>query len=638
MSVFYPGFVYYEEFIVLNSSGTAVDADTLPTVGINHNGNDDNGTWSDLTVAEVDAGRYSIRGTIPTSYVFGDIFNVVANITVSSVVTKQKVGLHTIGSLAQFYPDATLYYSNSGAAGDVLGINGTATNPINNEGDLATLLTASNFKRVHLCGNTNLTLTADHGSILYSGNVGFPAVIYVNGPSSMPSCFENLDIYVNSSNPCVFYGSFVNCFLSNGSESPMTFWYADGGILGNVKFASSSQTMLNNMCGNDFGSILDFNTTSSTIYAQNWSGDITLKTMSVSSNAHWYGSGIVTLDSTCTGGLFSFSGPIKVVDNSGGLVVINNMNPGVAAAYPDGRVHYDNNRGSSGTTLGVNGTITNPVSNWADALTLMLALNIKVLFCCEQSGIEVGATPVPIHILGSTGTSCFVSLGSLTDISNFTFENMVISGSGAAITNALPFAPTFTNCLLVDTLIFGVMNGGHLIGLTLSTSSDWAMTFNDVRSLRFFSEEAILDFNHFPNTLIFNDWQGDLIIYNMVDGCNIEIYGTGTVILASSCAGGSLNHNGFLNIIDNSGVVTITNVNTIQASLDTLLGLTGSNVGFRNPSYDDSGNCTQFDLCLYDTAANALTNDGETGLLHQFTTISTYSGSLLEAQSARKIS
>lgn len=57
-----------------------------------------------------------------------------------------------------------------------------------------------------------------------------------------------------------------------------------------------------------------------------------------------------------------------------------------------------------------------------------------------------------------------------------------------------------------------------------------------------------------------------------------------------------------------------------------MMGLLGLYSGLRNPTYT-SGNLTSYDLCLYDTAAHATTNDGATGLLHKYTVSNSYDGS-----------
>jgi hypothetical protein len=67
-------------FTTSNATGTASNADSLPTAKMSHN-NVDDGTVS-FTIANLDAGRYTIAATIPGGYAAGDVITV----TVISVI------------------------------------------------------------------------------------------------------------------------------------------------------------------------------------------------------------------------------------------------------------------------------------------------------------------------------------------------------------------------------------------------------------------------------------------------------------------------------------------------------------------------------------------------------------------------
>ncbi|MDQ3832235.1 MAG: hypothetical protein M3315_01100 [Actinomycetota bacterium] len=62
---------------------------------------------------------------------------------------------------------------------------------------------------------------------------------------------------------------------------------------------------------------------------------------------------------------------------------------------------------------------------------------------------------------------------------------------------------------------------------------------------------------------------------------------------------------------------------TILAEIN---GLLGKHTGIRNTVYS-SGNLVSYDICLYDTAPHATTNDGVTGLVHKYSVVNTYDGS-----------
>jgi hypothetical protein len=86
-----PGQAYYQEFTTASpTTGAATNADSTPTATANRNGSDD-GTFS-LTVANLDAGRYSVTGTVPGGYAAGDIVVITAAATVGGVAGKAVIG------------------------------------------------------------------------------------------------------------------------------------------------------------------------------------------------------------------------------------------------------------------------------------------------------------------------------------------------------------------------------------------------------------------------------------------------------------------------------------------------------------------------------------------------------------------
>lgn len=69
------------------------------------------------------------------------------------------------------------------------------------------------------------------------------------------------------------------------------------------------------------------------------------------------------------------------------------------------------------------------------------------------------------------------------------------------------------------------------------------------------------------------------------------------------------------------------NTDLILGYLPTELnGLLGNNVGMRNATYS-SDKLISCDLCVYDTSAHALSNDGVTGLLHKYSVVNAYDAS-----------
>jgi hypothetical protein len=68
------------------ATGAIQNASVLPTAVAMKNGTDD--VLFVLTVTNIDTGRYSVSGTIPTTYTDGTVVNVVANFTVNAIAMK----------------------------------------------------------------------------------------------------------------------------------------------------------------------------------------------------------------------------------------------------------------------------------------------------------------------------------------------------------------------------------------------------------------------------------------------------------------------------------------------------------------------------------------------------------------------
>jgi len=87
-----------------------------------------------------------------------------------------------------------------------------------------------------------------------------------------------------------------------------------------------------------------------------------------------------------------------------------------------------------------------------------------------------------------------------------------------------------------------------------------------------------------------------------------------------------------------AGASVSADIATANAALTLSLSLIGQNQGVRNQQYDSNGNLLSADICAYDTAAHATTNDGATGLVHKWTLALTYSGTQQATQSLSQVS
>lgn len=104
-----------EEFITSSATGAAANADSLPTAALVKNGIDDGAVT--LTVANVDAGRYKITGTIPSGYAAGDKLQIAVSATIGGVAAKAIVPIGVLDSkrnadLNDFNPVAATVNAN----------------------------------------------------------------------------------------------------------------------------------------------------------------------------------------------------------------------------------------------------------------------------------------------------------------------------------------------------------------------------------------------------------------------------------------------------------------------------------------------------------------------------------------------
>ncbi len=98
MKFILPSGNYYAECVTSNSTGAAANADSLPTAKATRNGADD-GNFA-LTVAALDAGHYTVTGTVPSNYAQGDVVQVSLAATIGGVNTKAVIDECQVGPVS----------------------------------------------------------------------------------------------------------------------------------------------------------------------------------------------------------------------------------------------------------------------------------------------------------------------------------------------------------------------------------------------------------------------------------------------------------------------------------------------------------------------------------------------------------
>jgi hypothetical protein len=261
----------------------------------------------------------------------------------------------------------------------------------------------------------------------------------------------------------------------------------------------------------------------------------------------------------------SYNGTTKIADISEALVTsapasgdtfqITTMGPVHAASqggvYSGGKIYIDILNGAAGTVEFVNGTITNPVDNIADARTIADSLNITRYECASGSvitldqefartiwtgagyvvdlnGQDVGGIRVNNAFVLGTNTGTVLKLFRNCNISTITGDNM-----------------SFIDCALVGTV---TASGGG----TLAASNSFSNT------------DGVIDFSTSANqTVNILHHSGPLTVSNLgntgTDIFNFDGMSPGTtgITFDASCTGGTANIAGITKLTNNGSGITI---------------------------------------------------------------------------------
>lgn len=264
------------------------------------------------------------------------------------------------------------------------------------------------------------------------------------------------------------------------------------------------------------------------------------------------------------------------------LLNVEAVNIGQTVGYALGRVWVNTATGTAGTEPHVNGTADNPVDSIADAVTISTSVGLEDMNVSSSSTVTLAADFNNYNVYGVGYTLDFAGFdiagthffhaspvdGVVTTANNADHGDVLDSIIGNVTVDDFHF----TNCSFTGTVTLGAVNS--------------TVRFINCRSVIAGATTPIVDFgissaNH--NVTIAN-WQNGIEIRNFnvvtTGGTDLlSISGTGQLVIASTCDGGTINLRGQWKITDNSGgAVTIvrddiaTNVDSILADTNELQG------------------------------------------------------------------
>ena len=256
-------------------------------------------------------------------------------------------------------------------------------------------------------------------------------------------------------------------------------------------------------------------------------------------------SGHMQVEATCSAGNLTFRGIGRTTDSSTGTCNVNDtaMLNGSRTIKQQGYVTIES-PGSAGVEFPV-GTDDAPVNNFADALLLAAANNVKafkILGAMTTAGTE-DLTDYVMYSSSAVRSSVVITAGTITE--ETIFRELDLSGALSGTVQHIE------RCNLGTlTGIAGFVYQSFFYG-DLQFAGDTAISFCAI-STNSVGREVDFDFNGGTHEVICSAWSaGSVRPLNMVTGSFLTVAGTaGIVSTDTSCTGGTLVRDGTVRIND----------------------------------------------------------------------------------------
>lgn len=250
--------------------------------------------------------------------------------------------------------------------------------------------------------------------------------------------------------------------------------------------------------------------------------------------------------------------------NSAGLIDL----PAVRLqSYTDARVYIDTLIGSAGTQY-PKGTPPDPVDNYTDANTILMALNLVRFNLRGTIFFDVSDSIAGDEIFGASPISAVLVFAG-QDTTGATFHQIGITGpaNGRASYDTCALGGPFG---IAD--FSGIARECGLNGnITLAASNTENVLFFNCTSIIAGTTKPILDCNGSVGDVHIRGWVGGLKITEFTGGNNMEIdCTTGSLELDSSCTAGTIivrMNAASASLVDNTAVGCTVVVETITASV-----------------------------------------------------------------------
>jgi len=360
------------------------------------------------TAAEIAGGYYSYEFAVAELDTVGNVRLKVDDAAAAIVVEEYEV--RTIEQVYIDLYDGAIWIDGAvGAAGSVLGVNGTRTNPVSTVTDAKTLADALGVKVYRLLGNTSISITADHIGWTFIGTQGTGAFGFPNvdvdlaadvGGSRFIDCHCTGQLLATTGSLFVERGF---CTFSN-IIIPVTL---EDTVIGSMT-ASAPGFLLMHNCLGFLGATLSLN--DAAVVATKLRGELTIGCAPGATVDIQLDDDTKLSAGAVTGGDWTVRGHGEVLGAGlASLDLLDDRRREYLASLYDGAVYVSAGVTNSGTVLGVDGTIDNPLDNMTDAKSLQVKLQgLGVVI----EAIRVLESGIVFNIAGTYSGGAFVLEGA----------------------------------------------------------------------------------------------------------------------------------------------------------------------------------------------------------------------------------
>lgn len=284
-------------------------------------------------------------------------------------------------------------------------------------------------------------------------------------------------------------------------------------------------------------------------------------------------------DAVVSYNLYTDEGENPIITLNGGTALLNNSDVGIVkTAFEQeqdyaGVVHIDFIGGVSGTEYPL-GTASEPVDNFADAVTIAESYGIKEIRIEQGSG-EMDVNIINYTVIGSSPQSCGVIMtGDQNGIyRNTKFTNLHITGT------ACGRGWNADKCSLEDVyMVAGYIKECGLkgtIGLSNRVNDDTGVVYESVfyqcvSEVPGFGSPTLDMVQGYPTHTSFRSYSGGLLLKyvdHAEDTATLE-YVAGKLTLDVTCTNGEISVRGIVKITDNSNGLTVDDSATVSQLVD----------------------------------------------------------------------